>query len=130
MADFVLLIRGGSRIEKDGLSGVQMEEQLMKWTRWITSLESKGILKGGKPLEQEYRVLDSNGFITQNDLIDDTQMVTEYILLDVPNMDEAAKAALGCPVLRAGGKIEIRPVNQRLPVLLDKMRQLVTVPMN
>ncbi|MCG8607356.1 hypothetical protein MJD09_20535 [bacterium] len=130
MADFVLLIRGGSRTEKDGLSGVQIEEQLMKWTRWITSLESKGVLKGGKPLEQESHVLDSNGLIAKKDLADPRELITEYLLLDVPNIDEAAKAARGCPVLKTGGQIEIRPVNQRMPLLLDKMRQLVTVPMN
>ena len=130
MADFMLIIKGGATIGSNGLPSVQMEQQMSGWANWLADLERREILRGGKPLDPDVRHLDSTGAITNGSAVKSGEAIAGYIVLDVENIDAAAREARACPALKTGAEIEIRPINQSLPSIIDKILMLRSVPMN
>jgi hypothetical protein len=96
MGNFVLAYKGGSMAETP-----EAQEAAMKaWMDWFGTLGS-AVVDAGNPFGASTTVTaDGSGGAT-------TAGLSGYSVLQADSLDLAAKLAGGCPVLAAGGTVEV-----------------------
>ncbi|MDA0334813.1 MAG: YciI family protein [bacterium] len=109
MNDYLLLFHGGGP-EDAGLSAEEMQQIMMKWSRWTTGLRDAGVFKGGEPLEREARTVSPDGSVKDGPFAESKELVGGYVMVAAASMDEATEHAKQCPILSTGGYVEVRPV--------------------
>ncbi|HKZ67321.1 MAG TPA: YciI family protein [Chitinophagaceae bacterium] len=110
MKDFVLLFRQPS-FDYSNVSPQEMQALQKKWHDWAGGISAQGKLSGnGSRLAMEGKVLKAGGVITDGPFVEIREMLGSFIIVKADSLDEATTLAHGCPVLDAGGSVEIRPV--------------------
>lgn len=109
MNDYLLLFHGGGPDEAD-LSAEELQQIMMKWSRWTTSLRDAGVFKGGEPLEKEARTVSPGQSVKDGPYVESKELVGGFVMLSAADMDEATAHAKNCPILETGGHVEVRPV--------------------
>jgi hypothetical protein len=96
MANFLLAYKGGSMAE----TPEDQEAAMNAWMGWFGSLGS-AVVDGGNPFGASTAVLadGSRG--------DAGAALTGYSVLQADSLDAAADLAKGCPILAAGGTVEV-----------------------
>jgi len=97
MGKYVLTYRGGGMPESE-------EEQarvMQAWTDWFTALGA-ALVDGGNPFGASKTVADSGSVADGG-----ASGLTGYSIVSAGSLDEAADAAKGCPILAAGGSVEV-----------------------
>ena len=110
MANFLFLYRGGNR---DTLSPEEMQQMMQKWQAWIAEGFQKGWLHDrGNGLEKEGRVVNAKKVVTDGPFVESKEVVGGFSIAKADSLDAAAELAKGCPILLAGGTVEVRPLWQ------------------
>jgi len=97
MAKFVLAYRGGSVPESEADQKAVMEA----WMGWFGSLGAS-VLDGGNPFGPA-KSIASNGSVSEGG----AAALTGYSIIDASGLDDATAKAKGCPVLAAGGSVDV-----------------------
>lgn len=98
MPKFLYVYHGGSMPETEEEGRKVMQD----WRDWMGSL-GDAIIDGGNPVGQSKTVMPGGG-IAENGGVNPT---SGYSLIDAADMDDALAKTKGCPILRAGGSIEV-----------------------
>jgi hypothetical protein len=98
MAKYLFVYHGGSHPE----SKEAKAKAMAAWGQWFGSL-GKAVIDGGNPVGPSSTVR-SNGSVVKDG---GANPATGYSLIEASNLDEAMKMAKGCPLLAAGGSIEV-----------------------
>jgi hypothetical protein len=107
MSEFLYLYRGGQR----GRTPEQSQQIMQKWLNWMKELTASGNLKDpGQPLEEEGKVVNGKGTVTDGPYAEAKDLVGGFTLIEADNLARAAALAGGCPILEVGGSVEIRPI--------------------
>jgi hypothetical protein len=107
MSEFLYLYRGGRR----GQTPEKSQQTTQKWLNWMKELTTSGNLKDpGQPLEEEGKVVNGKGAITDGPYAEAKDLVGGFTLVEADSLQRAAQLAGGCPILEVGGSVEIRPV--------------------
>jgi len=87
---------------------------MTKWRAWFKDLTDKGHLKNlGQPLERVGKVIGGKGkTVTDGPYAETKDVIGGYSIVEAKDLDQAARLASACPVLEAGGSVEVRPVMQ------------------
>ena len=72
------------------------------WGKWFGSLGA-AVIDGGNPVGMSSTV-NSDGSVSNNG---GANPVSGYSLIEAPNLADAHKKAKACPILAAGGSIEV-----------------------
>jgi hypothetical protein len=99
MANFVLLYSGGGGMAEDEAGRAKIMEA---WGAWFGSLGA-GMVDGGSPFAEHPRKIGAGGHVGDPS----GHRHTGYSIIKADSLDEAVKAAKGCPVLQGGGEIEV-----------------------
>jgi hypothetical protein len=91
MAKFVLAYRGGKMAE----GAAEVEAQMAAWGAWFGSLGPK-ITDMGAPFGERTSIGTAP-----------TETLSGYSIVEVDALAEAKRVAQGCPVLAAGGSIDV-----------------------
>jgi hypothetical protein len=103
------------------MSPEDKQNLLRQWTSWYDSLESQGKLEGGRPLEPRGRIVShSEGRVTDGPYVESKEAVGGFFMLTVDTIEEATEIAKGCPSLKYGLVVEVRPVAECCPQLSVK----------
>jgi len=98
MAKYLFLYHGGSKPEA--------EEEIAKvmdaWGQWFGSMGS-AVVDGGNPVGLSSTV-QSDGSVVGNG---GSNPASGYSLVEAPSLDEALAKAKACPILSAGGTVEV-----------------------
>jgi hypothetical protein len=96
MANFLLAYKGGAMAE----TPEAQEAAMQAWMGWFASLGS-AVVDGGSPFGASTAVLadGSRG--------NASAAITGYSVLTADSLDAAADLAKGCPILAAGGAVEV-----------------------
>jgi hypothetical protein len=97
MPNYVLVYKGGGGMAEDEAGRQQIMEA---WGRWFGSLGDR-LVDGGNPFGPSASI--SGGKVTNGA----TSGLTGYSIIKGDTLDKAAEAAKGCPVLSAGGSVEV-----------------------
>lgn len=110
MKEFILLFRQPN-YDNSNVSPKEMQELTKKWRDWVRVITSqKKMFSHGSRLAMEGKVLKSGGVITDGPFVEIKEKLGSFIVVKADNIEEATTLAHGCPVLDAGGSVEIRPI--------------------
>jgi hypothetical protein len=102
MAKFVYAYTGGQMAETP-----EAQEQAMQaWGAWFGQLGS-ALTDGGNPFGASATVKSGGGSAGNS------SGLTGYSIIEAASLDEATAKAAGCPILQAGGAVE---VHEALPM--------------
>jgi hypothetical protein len=112
MPEFMLLLRGQG--EWDTMSPAQLQEAMQQYLSWSRELREAGRNGGGDELGPERRVIGPkpDHVVTEGPFVETREVVGGYFIVKAASMDEAVEVSMGCPHLRFGGSIEVRPIVQ------------------
>src|SRR5438067_13481105 len=97
MANFVLVYRGGSMAETEA----EQQKVMEAWMGWFGTL-GDAVVDGGAPFGPSSSIA-SDGATSDGG----RAALTGYSILTAASMPDAQTLAKGCPVLAAGGTVEI-----------------------
>lgn len=98
MANYLLAYHGGGMPE----TPEQQAAVMQAWMTWMGALGS-AVIDGGNPVGAT-KVVGSTGAVTDGG---GANPVTGYSILQADSLEAAVKLAQGCPVLAAGGSVEV-----------------------
>ncbi len=110
MKDFALLFRQPS-FDHSKASPEEMQALGKKWADWAGSIAAQGNLSNnGLRLDLTGKVLKAGGVVTDGPFVEIREMLGSFIVVKADSLEDATTLAHGCPVLDAGGSVEIRPI--------------------
>ncbi len=101
MAKYLYVYHGGSR----PATKEAQEQAMAAWGAWFGSM-GKAVINGGNPVGKSWTV-KSNGSITKDG---GANPASGFSLIEARDYDGAAELAKGCPLLAAGGSVEVAEV--------------------
>ena len=101
MADFLFIYHGGSKPK----SQQDIERVMQAWGGWLGSLGGD-VVDGGNPVGASTTVL-SDGSVQHDG---GSNPASGYGLFSASDLEDATAKAQGCPVLAAGGSVEIAEI--------------------
>jgi hypothetical protein len=108
MKDFVLLFRTdlSKMPARPSAEEIKMVDQM--WAKWLGDLGAQGkIANIGNRINTEGRVVKSNT-VENGPYAKNQETVVGYIIVRAEGFDEAVVLAKGCPIIQAGGNVEVR----------------------
>ena len=99
MAKFVLAYTGGSSME--GSSPEEQQKVMEEWMNWFGSL-GEAVADGGAPFGPS-STISPDGKVREGGVA----ALTGYSIITADSLHEATSAAKGCPVLSAGGSVDV-----------------------
>ena len=111
MSEFTYLFRG----RETSASPEHMQQTMEKWVAWFKELGAHGHIKDpGHPLENTGKVVQgTQKMINDGPYAEAKDVVGGYIVVEAQDLAHAVELSKGCPILEAGGSVEVRPI-QRL----------------
>jgi hypothetical protein len=108
MSEFTFLYRGSD----PSASPEQMQKTMQKWVAWFKDLSAKGHIKDpGHPLERTGKVVaGQHKSVHDGPYAEAKDVVGGYTLVEARDLAQAVELSKGCPILDAGGSVEVRPV--------------------
>lgn len=98
MAKYLLAYHGGARPESEA----EQQAVMAAWGQWFESL-GPAVVDPGAPVAVT-RTVGSDGSVSDGG---GANPVTGYSVLEAASLDDAAEKAKGCPILGAGGSVEV-----------------------
>ena len=98
MSKYLFVYHGGKKPE----SKEEIAKVMDAWGKWFGSMGS-AVVDGGNPVGMSSTV-QSDGSVVSNG---GANPASGYSLIEAPSLDDAIAKAKGCPVLGAGGSIEL-----------------------
>ncbi len=98
MSKYLFVYHGGENPE----SQEEVAEVMNAWGQWLGSMGSS-VIDGGNPVGISSTV-QSNGTVVDNG---GDNPASGYSLVEASDLNEALTKAKGCPVLSAGGTVEV-----------------------
>jgi hypothetical protein len=107
MSEFTYLFRG----RDTSASPEQMQKTMEKWVAWFKELGAKGHIKDpGHPLEATGTVVKGKQkIVNDGPYAEAKDVVGGYMLIEAKDLAHAVEISKGCPILEAGGSVEVRP---------------------
>ena len=111
MAKFIYVFRGGAFLEK-GLSASSMQDHLKLWGAWMGELAKQGHKPAGEAVHEGGRTIRGKSkVVTDGPYAELKDLVTGNLAIEAASLDAAAELALGCPIFKYDGSVEVRPVS-------------------
>ena len=111
MKDYLLVFRS----DHNNMPEVTPEEaqaETKRWMDWIGGIAAQNRLTNrGNRLYNSGKVLKSGGVVTNGPFIEIKESIGGYTLVKAESYDQAVELAKGCPILTAGGNVEIREIS-------------------
>ena len=111
MKEFLLLFRTDyDKVSK--ASAEQAEAMTKKWMDWLGGVAAQNKLASkGNRLQSSGRIVKSDNIVTNGPYTDIKESIGGYTIIKAHNYEEAVEIAKGCPVLLAGGSVEVREID-------------------
>ena len=97
MAKFILTYTGGTAPE----SAAEGEAVMAAWMAWFGQLGAS-VIDGGNPFS-DAKTVASDGIVKDGG----SSSLGGYSIIDATDLDDAVQKAKGCPVLLAGGAVDV-----------------------
>jgi len=92
-----------------------MQKHFEQWVAWFKELGAAGRLKDpGHPLQNTGKVVSgSQKVVKDGPYAEAKDVVGGYIIVEADDIGQAVELSKSCPILEAGGSVEVRPVQTR-----------------
>lgn len=113
MSEFAFLYHDGAATAT-APSPEQQQQVMQKWVAWFKDLGAKGhvkemghpLVRSGKLVSGKQKTVNDGPFAETKDVIGG------FSVIEATDVNQAAELAKGCPILEAGGSVEVRPIQQ------------------
>jgi len=113
MEKFIYLFRGGENHAYNATDSETAAKNMEAWMSWMQSLQQKGILAGGDPLQPTGMQVNGTGkVVTDGPFSESKEIVGGYLIVNAKDINEAVEISKGCPIFNENGKVEIRPIQK------------------
>ena len=112
MKEFLLIFRNDFKTAPAG-SPEEMQALTKKWMDWIGGIAAQNkLFDRGNRLSSSGKVVKPDNVITDGPYSEIKESVGGYSIIKVDSYEEAVEIAKGCPVLKMGGNVEVREIDQ------------------
>ncbi|QCR24352.1 YciI family protein [Pontibacter sp. SGAir0037] len=94
------------------LAPEQMEADIQQYMQWVEELTQAGQFVAGDPLESGGYHITQKELLTDGPFIESKEAISGYFIIKAASDEQAIEIARQCPVFKAGGSVELRPVMQ------------------
>lgn len=110
MKEFVLIFRNSHSDHVP--SPEQMQQVLADWMAWMGGIaaQEKLVDKGNRLSMSEAKTVSADNSVTDGPYTEIKEFINGYIIVKTASIEEAVELAQGCPILKIGGKVEVRAV--------------------
>ena len=109
MKEFLLIFRNDYSAMAENLSPEQLQNMLNDWMNWMGGIAAQNkIVDKGSRLSLKGKTVRPNNIVSDGPYTEVKELVGGFTIIRAENMDEAIKIAKGCPILGAGGNVEVR----------------------
>ena len=112
MTEFSLLFRGRQKFD----SAERARQNAEKWQAWFAELGARGHFKDPSrrtPLESSGKVVGgSERMVNDGPYAEARDVVSGYAMIEATDITEATELSKECPILDAGGSVEVRKVQK------------------
>lgn len=111
MKEFALLFRTVNNPTID-FSPAQMQEWMQEWMTWMGGIAAQNkMASGGNRLGiADSKTVMPGNIVTDGPHAEIKEYINGYIIVKTDTVDEAVELAKGCPILKNGGNVEVRPI--------------------
>ncbi len=112
MTRFMYLFRHHAANERPS-SPEEMQRQMKAWMDWIDRLKQEShLVATGDRLSATGKVVRGKSkSVTDGPYVEAKDTIGGYLVVEAADLDQATALAHGCPVLDAGGSVEVRPIS-------------------
>lgn len=89
----------------------QVEQMHQQWGAFIGSIASQGKLLGTHRLKLEGKLLSQASGLKDEIVVSGNQVITGNMIIKAESMEEVVEIAKKCPIILAGGSVELREIN-------------------
>jgi hypothetical protein len=115
MKEFILLFRN-SPSSGPQLTPEQLKDVSKPWQDWIGSIAAQNKLASqGSRLSFEGATVRPGDVVTDGPYAEIKEILLGFIIVKTASIDEAIELSKGCPALKIGGNVEVRPMVQVNP---------------
>jgi hypothetical protein len=115
MKEFLMIFRS-EKMDHSAMPAEQSQAIMKQWQDWIGAIAAKGKFSGTNRLMAEGKTIRSNKVISDGPYMEGKELIGGYMIVKAGSLDEATEMAKACPILQAGGNVEVRTV---LPMEAD-----------
>jgi hypothetical protein len=114
MSEFVFLYRSTPEQHHDSWAPEKAQQAVARWRAWFKEMADKGQLKSiGQPLERAGAVVaGKQKTITDGPFAEVKDVIGGFSIIEAGDLRQASQIASGCPLLEAGGSVEVRPIKR------------------
>ena len=113
MEKFMYLFRGGENHAHNAKDSKAAADNMQAWMTWMQSLQQKGILVGGEPLQPTGKQVNgTKKVVTDGPFVETKELVGGYLIVNAKDINEAVEISKGCPIFSENGSLEVRPVQK------------------
>jgi hypothetical protein len=113
MEKFIYLFRGGENHAHNANNSKAAQENMQAWMTCMGSLQQKGILAGGEPLQPTGKQVNgTKKTVTDGPFVEAKEMVGGYLIVNAKDINDAVEISKGCPIFNENGKVEVRPIQK------------------
>lgn len=109
MKKFLLLIRE-DLAAMNHMTPEQMEADIAEYVKWKDGLEKEGRHVMSDPLETAGAMVYKNRVETDGPFIESKEAISGFFVFLAKDMEDAINIAKTCPIFRANGLVEVRPI--------------------
>jgi len=111
MNEFALIFRNSIQSDVKP-SPAQIQEVMNAWMSWMGSIAAQNKLadKGNRLSMSNSKTVSAGNMVTDGPFVEIKEFINGYILVKTETIDEAVEIAKECPILKIGGKVEVRKI--------------------
>jgi len=109
MKEFMMIFRHAPDPNRV-ISPEQMQAILRQWQDWIGGIAAQGKFLSTGQLGKEAKTLRADKVITDGPYAEVKEIVGGYLIVKATSLEEAMQLVDGCPILLAGGHVEVRDI--------------------
>lgn len=111
MKEFVLIFRNSANPDFKP-SPEQMQQFMTDWMSWMEGMAADNQLadRGHRLSMSEACTVQGGGLVTDGPYTEVREFINGYLIVRTETIQEAAVLAGGCPIVRIGGRVEVRKI--------------------
>ncbi len=111
MKDFLLVFRTDYSVMPKS-SPEEMQAMMKQWMDWLGNIAAQNKLTDqGNRLNASGKVVKPNNVIADGPYMEIKESIGGYSIVKAESLEEAVELAKGCPILVAGGNVEVREID-------------------
>lgn len=110
MNEFLLIFRRDADVDAQ-MTPEQLQDVTKPWQDWMGGLAAQNkLVDRGNRLDPRGKVLKPGNVITNGPYVEVKESLGGYTVIRAASLDEATELSKGCPILAAGGSVEVRQI--------------------